>query len=470
MPHTLTALFFMHVLIASLACFNNLYTYFNKCNKFFILYFYFLSCIFILLFLFKFYLSFKIVHSFKAYSLLQYSLYATYFSDVLVLLALIITLIAWIYLSERYLHTNSFFIFYFFIFTVITVNMVYTNNLLMIFVFFELLFLPSLFFVYKFGYAKKVEKTIGFLLIWTLTGSFLALMGLAYIVSVYDTLDFSMLSHILFTKNEKISLFLIFFVGFGIKVPLWPFHYWLTKVHVEAPTGFSIFLSGFLVKTAFFCLTYFFNLFVDQQTLLLSIAIVMCGFVDASFRMWGSTDIKRLIAFATIQEMNLIVLFLLLTSNSNFIFLNLFLFVHGILSAFLFFLVDNIQKRSQTRNLSALSGFSFFAPRLSYLIWCAILIFRGFPLFIKFFIEWELLSVLLINFGLLGFLFFFLTSVFGVLGFCRIWFIILYGQPSTTLVNQVDILRRDWIIGVCLVFILFCCSIFIFLFNGWSFN
>lgn len=39
-------------------------------------------------------------------------------------------------------------------------------------------------------------------------------------------------------------------IGLGVKIPIWPFHFWLTKTHVEAPTYFSIYLSGFLVKTA----------------------------------------------------------------------------------------------------------------------------------------------------------------------------------------------------------------------------
>ena len=139
-------------------------------------------------------------------------------------------------------------------------------------------------------------------------------------------------------------------------------------MHVEAPTGFSIFLSVFLVKTAFFCFAYFYYLFASPISSVIAATIISWGFVDASIRMWASTDIKRLIAFATIQEMNLITIFLVLLSSTNLTFLNLFLLVHGVLSAFLFYLVDNIQKRSQTRNLVTLSGFSFFMPKLHYLI------------------------------------------------------------------------------------------------------
>jgi len=52
--------------------------------------------------------------------------------------------------------------------------------------------------------------------------------------------------------SELFLISILFFIGFGVKIPIWPFHYWLTRVHVEASTGFSIFLSGFLVKAAVF--------------------------------------------------------------------------------------------------------------------------------------------------------------------------------------------------------------------------
>ncbi|MCA9496482.1 MAG: hypothetical protein KC589_06055 [Nanoarchaeota archaeon] len=74
--------------------------------------------------------------------------------------------------------------------------------------------------------------------------------------------------------------------------------------------------------------------------------------------MWSSSDIKRLIAFATIQEMNLILSFYLILPNTSHTFVNIFLIMHGILSGLMFFLVDQVQKRFQTRNLVALGGLS----------------------------------------------------------------------------------------------------------------
>ena len=99
-------------------------------------------------------------------------------------------------------------------------------------------------------------------------------------------------------------------------------------------------------------------LFITPTLRLFAGVIIFWGFIDASIRMWGVQDLKKLIAFATVQEMNLILFFLLFGSNHLLATLNLFIIVHGVLSGLLFFLVDQIQKRAQTRDLTNLSGFA----------------------------------------------------------------------------------------------------------------
>lgn len=334
-----------------------------------------------------------------------------------------------------------------------------TNDLFTMFLYFEFLFLPSLYYVYYLGYSKKVDATVGFLLKWTFGGSLCVLVGLGYLYKMADTTTFELVTLTFFGKLEFFLFFLCFFLGFSIKIPTWPFYYWLTKVHVEAPTGFSIFLSGFLVKTAFYCLTYF--LFIFDNSIHICIALCVCiwGSLDSSARMWTSTDIKRLIAFATIQEMNLILIFFFFFNNNYSSILNCFLLVHGILSAFLFFLIDQVQKQTNSRNILNLSGISVAIPFISLFVWLALLVYRGFPIFIKFIIEWELLNSFMYNFGLLGFFFFLFISFFGVLGFARIWFTILYGAPS--IVFSRDFLRRDTVVGVYLVFVLIVLNLFL---------
>lgn len=393
-------------------------------------------------FILKIYTDLHVGYNFYVFVGLQPCLtFSSHFSDTLVCLSILTSFISWVYLSERYMSRSDYNIFYFLIFIVCTVQMTSSYDLFRMFIYFEFLFLPSLYFVYIFGYSKKVDITVNFLLKWTLSGSFLVLLGICSLYQVTGSLDIIIISSYKFTNAELFFYFFIFFIGFGVKLPIWPLYYWLTKVHVEAPTGFSIFLSGFLVKTAFFCLVFFIYILNNTVYVTVSLGIILWGSIDASVRMWTSTDIKRLIAFATIQEMNLIFLFLFLLSTGNYRVLNCFLLVHGLLSSFLFFLVDQVQKQFNSRNLILLGGLSLFVPIISFFIWVAILIFRGFPAFVKFLIEWELLTSLMVNFGFFGFFLFFLIGFFGVIGFCRVWLLALYGSSKRVL--KKDMLKQD---------------------------
>ena len=388
-------------------------------------------------------------------------------SVVLIILVFLTGIVSYAYLSEKGLYKNNFFYIYFYIFILTTIGLVTTSNLVIMFLYFEFIFLPSLIFVYKFGYAKKTIKTISFLFSWTFAGSVCVLISLLYLVSVYQLTNIVQLKYISFSSMEQKLNLLLIFLGFGIKIPVWPWYYWLTKVHVEAPTGFSIFLSGFLVKTAFYCFAQLFYLFQNVTITPLILSVVFIGVLDSSVRMWSATDIKRLIALATVQEMNLIALLFLLTSNINNMFVGLFLFVHGCLSGFFFFLIDQVQKRTHTRNLTAISGLNIYMPTLTSLVWISLLIFRGFPLFIKFLIEWEILILLIQNFFIFGFLAFFVFSFAGVLGFARIWFICLYGQPQGVTLRY-DLAQKDVVFGLFFSAILFLLNFFFFL-CGWSF-
>jgi hypothetical protein len=100
-----------------------------------------------------------------------------------------------------------------------------------------------------------------------------------------------------------------------------------------------------------------------------------------------------------------------------------------------------------------LSGFSIVFPQLSLIIWVVILIFRSFPIFFKFFIEWELMFMFLYNYGLFGLFIFCVIFLFGVLGLSRNFFIILYGQPRKKFIKSVDLLKRDVVLSFFIIFL-----------------
>lgn len=364
-------------------------------------------------------------------------------SDVIILLSFSSGLVCLYLLGEknlsRYLSNVSIFA----IFLVATVFMVYTTNLLVMFVGFECLFMPTLYFVYSHGYVQRVDKTLKILLYWTLCGAFLVLTSLAYLYYKYKTLHYYQLTHVKFTTLENNVLYMAIFLGFGVKVPVFPFHYWLTKIHVEAPAGFSIFLSGFLVKAAIFCFYYFNLIFETKLSVQLVTAVSLFGVVEASIKLWTQTDFKKLIAFATIQEMNLILYLLVNYQNTLDYSLILFILIHGWLSTIMFFLVDIIQKKTSSRNIVEISGLAYKFPEIKFIIWVVIILFSGFPLTVKFVIEWSILGNLILQNKTFVIVVFFVVVVVGVVGFAKQMIIILYGLPRHNSTTNYTLSKRD---------------------------
>ena len=354
-------------------------------------------------------------------------------SDIILILAFSSGMTCIILLGEKniakYISNISLFSFFY----LAIVIMVYTENLLIMFIGFEFLFLPTLYFVYRQGYVQRVDRTLKVLLYWTLCGAFLVLCTLGYVYYKYKTLSFYDLRKVTFTEYEGIYIPFMIFLGFGVKVPVFPFHYWLTKIHVEAPAGFSIFLSGFLAKAAIYCL-YTFNIVFESwySNVLFSVVSIFRA-IEASFKMWNQTDFKKLIAFTTIQEMNLILYLLINCQNSLSYALILFILLHGWLSTLMFFLVDILQKKTNTRNIVALSGVGYSYNVIKFAIWLIIIVFSGFPLTVKFFVEWQILSILAIQTVYFYMVSFYVILVIGAVGFVKQMFIILYGLPRKEL-------------------------------------
>ena len=137
--------------------------------------------------------------------------------------------------------------------------------------------------------------------------------GAVYLVTLAGASSFSNLNDmvVFLPDSEVFLLSTLFFIGFGVKIPVWPFHYWLTRVHVEASTGFSIFLSGFLVKGAVFvCWKVIVGLGLCNTSLVFT-SICLFSVLDGVLKLPLQTDIKKQVAFATVFEMGLIYLFIL---------------------------------------------------------------------------------------------------------------------------------------------------------------
>lgn len=434
-------------------------------------------CIFSMSFMmFLFYL-FAVIH-FKNMLFIQNFVYCNYSmnylncnvmdtpSIIIIYLCYLIGFISILTLGDRFWGANYQLSLLFLYFVIIINLLCQALSLFELFLYYELLLLPSIFFVYKSGYTRKSHQASIYFFIWTQLGSLIVLAGILYISSKCGTTEYYFIKNFKFTDLELYYIYLIFFFGFGVKVPLWPFHFWLIKVHVEAPSGFSIFLSGFLVKSAVYCFYKIISLLSINYFYVLPIVVCLLGLLDSSLKMWVQTDIKKLIAYATVQEMNAI--YLLFNFGDSWA-VNaglIFLLAHGLLSALMFFLVECIYKRFNSRSLYKVYGVSQLFPNLSIAIWCMLILFFGFPGTLKFYAEIQLVMILASN-DLLLTLFVLTIFIFiNTVGFGRCWFSVLYGHPGNTaggLKSNLDLTTEELLIILLLVFLSIVPAFFMYL-------
>jgi len=297
----------------------------------------------------------------------------------------------------------------------------------MFFILYESLLIPSFLFVYYTSTYKRGIQASLYFLIWTQLGSFLVLCAIAYIISISGTSSFNSIRNLAFTNSEIWFIYLLLFLGFGFKIPVWPFHYWLTKTHVEAPAGFSIFLSGFLVKSAVYGFYRISNLLGGElDTTFFSIFAIL-GVVDASFKMWGQLDLKKLVAYCTIQEMSLLYLVFIWGDTLCFLGGIMLCITHSLLSSLMFFLVDCIQKRYKSRLVSEISGIVHTTPNLGISIILMVVLYSGLPGTLKFISELYIYSGLLETAPFTCLLLLFVANFLGLVGFSKCWFNVVFG-------------------------------------------
>lgn len=189
----------------------------------------------------------------------------------------------------------------------------------------------------------------------------------------------------------------------------------------------------------------------------------MLGVIDSSLKMWGQTDLKKLVAYGTIQEMNIIFL-VFCWGDSNIISIGIiFSATHAFLSALMFFIVDCVYRRFHTRSIVEINGLIHLTPNLGILIFIMCIFFSGLPGTIKFISEFYIFSCLVEISPFVCFFYMFTANVFGLVGFSKCWFNLLFGMNKKNLKYiPLDLtLKEIWII----LFTLFNLFIYSFLPN-----
>jgi NADH-quinone oxidoreductase subunit M len=170
------------------------------------------------------------------------------------------------------------------------------------------------------------------------------------------------------------SAFLIFggmFLGFGIKVPMFPFHTWLPDAHTQAPTQGSVILAAAMLKLG----TYGFiripipilpDAARDWAPIIGVLAAI--GIIYGALGCLAQTDMKRLIAFSSVAHMGYTMLGIATLTDFGMNAAVMGMVAHGLITGMLFFVAGSVKERYHTLEIKRLGGLLVSAPRLGWIL------------------------------------------------------------------------------------------------------
>ena len=259
------------------------------------------------------------------------------------------------------------------------------QDLILFFVFFEVVLLPMFFMIGVWGGDDRKYASLKFFL-YTMFGSafmlvaFLALFfqtgaesfGFAHLVEAGASID----------RDVQIWIFAGMFLGFAVKVPMFPFHTWLPDAHTQAPTQGSVILAAILLKLG----TYGFVRIAlpmlpqgaEAWAPVIGILAVV-GIIYGALGCLAQTDMKRLIAFSSVAHMGFVMLGISTLTEFG---INAALFgmvAHGLITGMLFFIAGSVKHRYHTLEIKRLSGMLIQMPKMGWILGFSAMASLGLP-------------------------------------------------------------------------------------------
>jgi NADH-quinone oxidoreductase subunit M len=249
------------------------------------------------------------------------------------------------------------------------------------------------------GGENRAKITFKFF-VYTLAGSLLMLLGLIFLYQhtagphTFD-IDELYLAGKSLNASEQGFVFLAMFMAFAIKMPIFPFHTWQPDTYTTAPTQGTMLLSGIMLKMGTYGLIRWLLPVVPlglQQWGHLAILLSVIGIVYASCIAIVQKDFKRLIAYSSIAHVGLISAGILAANVQGVQGAMIQMLSHGVNVVGLFFIVDIIQQRTQTREIATLGGIRTVNPQFAVLFLIVLLGSVALPLTNGFIGEFLLLN------------------------------------------------------------------------------
>lgn len=335
---------------------------------------------------------------------------------------------------------------------------------LLFYIFWELALIPIYFICGLWGGENRVRITLKFF-IYTMFGSLFMLGALVYLyvkTPAPHDFNFGVLLNAQLTPTEQFWIFAAFFLGFAIKIPIFPFHSWQPDTYTVAPTAGSMLLAGIMLKMGVYGLLRFLipvcgDMLSEYGVWMISLSLI--GLLYGSIIAIKQQEIKRLIAYSSFAHAGLMAAAIFSGTKDGLQGSVYQMLSHGVNVVALFFVAEIIQRRARTTKISELGGIAKVAPRFAVFFMVAMLGSVALPLTNGFIGEFLMLAGLaqfeLVVAAIAG-----LSIILGAVYMFWLYQRSMYGDTKPATANFADLTATEMCVAVPLIILIIAMGIY----------